>query len=457
MKTYDEALAWIHSTMRFGSKPGLHRIARLLNLLGNPEKEPEYIHVAGTNGKGSVTAMAASILRAAGYRTGMYISPYLEDFRERMTINGKRIPEKNLMDLANQVRPGVEQMVEKGEEHPTEFEIITAMAFLYFAMENCDFVSLEVGLGGRFDATNVVEPAVSIITTISFDHTDRLGNTLAEIAFEKAGTIKQGVPVVTGVVEDESFGVISSVAGKLKAPLYQVKQGLNQTPDRASQTVTCVSWSQVSSSLCGQAIDVTGPGFHHSNLRVPLLGEYQQQNAAVAVAAVEAARKRTSRKPVHTGPEAIRAGLAATRWPGRFEILSRNPAIILDVAHNPEGIRALSQAVRNVPRDKLICIYGILADKPYRESTAFIAPLCDEVILTKPDSPRSLEPAVLAEEARKHTQKITVEPDLRRAFDLALEKAEPDDAILSCGSLYLIGPLRTHIRKRLGITDSTWE
>ncbi len=457
MKAYDEALAWIHSTARFGSKPGLHRTSTLLNLLGNPEKEPEYIHVAGTNGKGSVTAMTASILRAAGYRTGMYISPYLEDFRERMTINGKLISEKSLIDLVNQVRPRVEQMVEMGEEHPTEFEIITAMAFLYFAGENCDFVSLEVGLGGRFDATNVVEPAVSIITTISFDHTDRLGNTLAEIAFEKSGIIKQGVPVVTGVVEDESFGVISSVAGKLNAPLYQVKQGLNQTSAKAQQISTCASWNQVSSSIYGQVIDVAGPGFCHRNLKVPLLGKYQQQNAAVAVTAVEAARKHTSRKPIYAGPESIRAGLAATRWPGRFEIMSKGPAIILDVAHNPEGIRALSQAVESVSRNKLICVYGILADKPYRESTAFIAPQCDEIILTKPDSPRSLEPAILAEEARKHTQNVTVEPDPRRAFDLALEKAGPDDVILSCGSLYLIGPLRTHIRRRLGITDSTWE
>ncbi len=446
---YQKTLDWIHATSRFGSKLGLERILRLLTILGNPQNQVKHLHVAGTNGKGSVTSMLASALYAAGYRTGMYISPYLEDFRERISLNGKMISKEALVRVAQSVKSAVGQVIDEGYDEPTEFEIVTAAAFLYYAQEACDYVALEVGLGGRFDATNVVTPLVSVITTISYDHTDRLGDTLEKIAFEKAGIIKPGVPVVTGAVEPEPFGVISRIARE---------NGCSLTTVGEVGSGTQVTWNEVSRSLDGQVIDVFGPGFEYRGLRIPLLGKHQQQNAAIAVAALEATMA-TSRSPIHIDRKAIAAGINRTVWPGRLEVLSKNPLVILDGAHNPAGAKVLSEAMRDVPRRNLICVYGILGDKSYPEATSYIVPMCDKMILTTPDTPRALEPAVLKTEVELHigqstnpsAKEIIIEPDMARAFDLALGEAGRDDAILCCGSLYLVGPLRTHIRKRLGI------
>ncbi len=441
--TYEEALQWVHSTLRFGSKLGLERIRRLLTLLGDPQDKCKHIHIAGTNGKGSVTAMIASCLEAGGYRAGMYISPYLEDFRERITVQGRMIPKKDMAAVVTELRPVVESVIKEGDEHPTEFEIITALAFLYYARERCDYVSLEVGLGGRFDATNVVTPEVSVITTISFDHTDRLGDTLGKIAFEKAGIIKAGVPVVTGAIEEEALKVISERAQELGSPLYTVgKSGAD------------VTWEEVDSSQYGQVVHITGPWFRYENLHVPLLGRHQQQNAAMAVTALEVAARHSS---LYLDRHAISTGIARTTWPGRMEILSRSPMIVIDGAHNPEGARSLRDAMSVLPRKRLVCVYGILGDKSFEEATSYIAPMCDEMILTLPDTPRALDLDRLRQEVGKYTSQIWVEPDFRKAFDLALERTHPEDVLLVCGSLYLVGPLRTHIRRRLGMTSPCTE
>ncbi len=444
---YGKALEWIHGTMRFGSKPGLDRIRHLLSLLGNPERDQEYIHVAGTNGKGSVTAMVASALSACGYRTGMYISPYLEDFRERIVLDGKKIPKSDLAALIGELRPAVEQMISSGLEHPTEFEIDTALAFLYYSRQGCDYVSLEVGLGGRFDATNVIVPAVSTITTISLDHTAILGDTLGQIAFEKAGIVKEGIPVITGVAEEEPLSAIETRAKELGAPLYLV----------ARSPKAQVTWEEVSYSMEGQVINVYGPNFEYKDLRIPLLGRHQQQNAAMAVASLELAK--LDRSPGGGAPDrdAIARGIASTRWPGRLEILSRNPAVILDGAHNPGGARALFEAMNLIPRKRLICVMGILADKSYGGVASIIAPSCDEVIVTKPDVPRGLDPRVLAEEVGKYVEKVRVEPDIGKALDAALAKVTPEDVMLCCGSLYLVGSARTYLRQRLGMTRDDFE
>lgn len=444
---YRESLGWIHSTMRFGSKLSLARVERLLSLLGNPEKDCEYLHVTGTNGKGSVTAMVASVLGCAGYKTGMYISPYLEDFRERIVTNGKMVSKESLIALVREVCPRVARMVQDGFEHPTEFEVITAMAFSHYSKEECDYVSLEVGLGGRFDGTNVVIPAVSTITTISLDHTDRLGGTLGRIAFEKAGILKPGVPAVTGVTAEEPLQVIRERARDLDCPLFIV----------AKEPWADVTWEEVSYSMDGQVINVYGPGFRYENLRVPLMGRHQQQNAAIAIASLELARPKTRHRKIHLDRAAVAHGIAHTVWPGRLEVLSREPAVILDGAHNPDGARVLAEALREVPRRRLICVLGILGDKSYQEATAQIAPLCDEVIVTRPDTPRALDPSVLAAEVTRYTQSVLVEPDIGKAIDRALEKAERDDVVLCCGSLYLVGPARTHLRSRLGMTGCRTE
>lgn len=439
---YEQALDWIHSTMRFGSKLELDRIRRLLELLGNPEKNCEYVHIAGTNGKGSVTAMVASALSANGCRTGRYISPYLEDFRERIVLGDRMVSRDELVDLVDAVRPQIEAMLAEGFEHPTEFEVITAAALLYYSRQKCDYVSLEVGLGGRFDATNVVTPAVSVITTISFDHMERLGNTLGKIAFEKAGIIKPGVPVVTSVSEEEPLQVIKKQAEDLGSPLFTV----------SNKRRSDVTWEEVSYDMGGQVINVKGPTFIYENVRVPLLGRHQQQNAAVAIAALEFGKPKNRQGRFVLDKDATKHGIATTRWPGRMEILSANPTVILDGAHNPEGAEALSQAVRSFPRKRTICVLGILGDKSYKEATEFIAPLCDEVIVTAPDTPRALSPQILAEEVEKHVGTVTVEPDMKKAIDLALSKAGPDDMVLICGSLYLVGPARGYLTAKLGMT-----
>ena len=444
---YDEALKWIHSTMRFGSRPGLERIGYLLRLLGDPQICCEYLHIAGTNGKGSVTAMIANALRACGYRTGMYISPYLEDFRERISLNGRMIPESDLVEMVDEVRPKVQEMLSLGHEHPTEFEVITALAFLYYKLRDCDYVSLEVGLGGRFDATNVVTPAVSTITTISFDHTDRLGDTLAQIAFEKAGIIKPGVPVVTGVTAREPLEVIRRRAQELGAPVFIV----------ADSSGADVTWREVSYSMDGQVIDVFGPNFTYKGLEVPLRGRHQQQNAALAIASLELARPRNRRRTLYLDRSAVAHGIATTAWPGRFEVLSRNPTVILDGAHNPDGARVLAEAMKDVPRKRLICVLGILGDKEYKQVTAKIASMCDTVVVTRPETPRALDPSMLAEEVRRYVSDVEVQPDIGKAIDLALAKADPEDVVLCCGSLYLVGPARTYFRSKLGITGKRGE
>jgi len=439
---YEQALAWIHSTMRFGSKMGLQRIRKLTELLGNPERNLEYVHVAGTNGKGSVTAMVASALSANGYRTGRYISPYLEDFRERISIGDRMISREDLVGLVDEVRPAVEQMVREGEDYPTEFEVVTALAFLYYAHERCDYVALEVGLGGRFDATNIVTPAVSVITTISLDHTDRLGDTVDKIAWEKAGIIKPGVPVVTGVSDDEALRVIKARAEDLGSPLFTV----------SNKRRADVTWEEVSYSMEGQVMNIQGPDFRYENVRVPLLGRHQQANAAVAVAALEFGKPKNREGKFRLDRTAVRHGVATTHWPGRLEVLSRNPLILLDGAHNPEGAKALGEALVSFPKRRTVCVLGILGDKSYREATASIAPLCDEVIVTRPDTPRSLDPEVLAAEVKRYAPSVTVEPDLRKALDEASKRTGQDDMLLVSGSLYLVGPARTYISSKLGMT-----
>ncbi|MGI6662294.1 MAG: bifunctional folylpolyglutamate synthase/dihydrofolate synthase [Bacillota bacterium] len=441
-ESYEEALSWIHSTMRFGSKLGLERIRKLVELLGHPERHSEYVHVAGTNGKGSVTAMVASALSANGYRTGRYISPYLEDFRERIAVQDKMISREDLVELVGIVRPAVEEMVGQGEDHPTEFEIVTALAFLYYARQGCDYVALEVGLGGRFDATNIVTPAVSVITTISLDHTDRLGNTVGKIAWEKAGIIKPGVPVVTGTSDEEALRVIRARAEGIGSPLFTVS-------DKRRADVT---WEEVSYSMEGQVINIQGPAFRYENVRVPLLGRHQQANAAVAVAALEFGRPKNRDGRFRLDRSAVRHGIATTQWPGRMEVMSKHPLIILDGAHNPEGAKALRDTLVSFPKKRTVCVVGILGDKSYKEATSLIAPLCDEVIVTKPDTPRSLDPDLLAAEVKRYLPSVTVEPDLHKALEEALKRTGQEDMLLVSGSLYLVGSARTYISSKLGMT-----
>lgn len=430
---YEEALNWIHSTYRFGSQLGLERISVLLHLLGRPQDSGRFVHVAGTNGKGSVTAMVASILKEAGYRTGTYTSPHLEDFRERIRLGGRKIGKEEVAELVPRVKAQVERMMSAGYPHPTEFEIVTAMAFLYFKESGCDWVSLEVGLGGRFDATNVVTPAVSVITPVSLDHTDRLGNTLGEIAFEEAGIIKPGVPVVVAPQPPEALAVILDRARALGCRVMLVGED--------------ISWRVEAESIRGQEIQVVAGRTELGRLFVPLAGPHQAVNAATAVAVARI----LTESGAEIGWETIKAGIARTRWPGRLEVVAERPLVILDGAHNPGGAAALVRSLPLIPRRKLISVVGMLKDKDYRQVLSQVLPFCDVVVATYPVSERALDAGVLAEEASKYCSDVTVAGNVKDALELSLQRASSEDAVLIWGSLYLVGAARMLLREKLGI------
>ncbi len=430
---YPDALSYVHSLYRFGSRLGLERIRTLLEMAGNPHQDMKFVHVAGTNGKGSTVAMIASILRSAGLRVGCFISPYLERFTERIVVSGREIPEEAVADLVSRLRPLAERMGREGE-HPTEFEFVTAMGFLYFKEQQVDVVCLEVGLGGRFDATNAIErPLVSVITSVGFDHTDRLGDTLEQIAFEKAGIIKPGCPVVSAPQPQAALAVLREVAAKRGSPLTLVGED--------------VRWTIVSHSWKGLVIDVAIDGRRYEDLYVRLPGAHQAVNATAAVAALEVLRERG----LTVGPEHIRRGLREVKWPGRLEVLSRQPYIVLDGAHNQDGARALAAALRELfPGRRVTLVLGLLRDRPALRFLRYVQPVVDELIVTKPLSPRALDPEVLAVHAGGLGLSVQVVPDLRKALLRARSLCEPSGVLCVSGSLYLVGPARTILRE-LGV------
>ncbi|MBC7340284.1 MAG: bifunctional folylpolyglutamate synthase/dihydrofolate synthase [Firmicutes bacterium] len=426
---YEEALAYIHGLGRFGSRLGLERITRLLDLAGRPHSDLRVIHVAGTNGKGSVTALVASVLQAAGYRTGMYVSPYLEDFRERIQVDGQCIPERDLAAWVESLRPLADRVVAEGLDHPTEFEFITLLAMCYFAARRVDYVALEVGLGGRFDATNVVaQPLACVISNIALDHTDRLGHTLGEIAFEKAGIIKPGCPVVTGARDPEALEVIARVARDKGSRLLVAGEDF--------------SWQERYCDWRGQRVDLHCPDRRFAGLFIPLVGRHQQSNTACAVTALEVG--------VPGLPErTVREGVAGCRWPGRLEVLAESPLVVIDAAHNPDGAAALRQALDLFPRRRLVMVLGVLKDKNAEAMVPLLAPLADLLVATTPVGPRAGAPERIADLARPLSREVAVEPDLADALEVALGAAAPGDMVLVAGSIYLVGPARALLRQRL--------
>lgn len=432
---YTEALSYLASFSRFGMKLDLGRMRTLMTGLGDPQEGLRIVHVAGTNGKGSTSAMMDRALRAAGYRTGLYTSPHLERFTERIRVDGREIAARDVVRHLEVVRPAVDAMLAEGLESPTEFEVITALAFLHFAAARVDAVVLEVGLGGRFDATNVItRPLLSVITHIHFDHTDRLGSTLEAIAGEKAGIIKEGRPVVTSAGEAAAEQVIAAVCRERHAPLTLVGRD--------------VTWRERQSGPEGQTLDFFGPGWSYQGLSLALIGRHQQANAATAVAALH--ELNALGLPV---PEAaIRQGLALVRWPGRLEVVRRSPLVVLDGAHNPDGARAAAAAVRDVlPHHKVVLLLGMLADKPVEQVLDALLPVASRVVVTEPVLGAGQRHATVREAgdlaarvaARGFAPLVEREP--RRALHLALEAAGSEDLVLCTGSLYLVGALRREL------------
>ena len=424
---YEEALAYINDKEKYGSRLGLDSIRTLLGHLGDPHVGMKYIHVGGTNGKGSTSAYLAKCLEEAGYRAGLYTSPYLERFTERIQINGEDIPEDVLGEITSDVKKAADRMVQDGMEHPTTFELVTAVGFEYFNRSKVDYVILEVGLGGRFDSTNVIKSSVaSVITTIDYDHTDVLGKTLAEIAYQKAGIIKENGLVVSYPQEIEAEMVLGEVA-------YEKGADFVKLPHENIRIIT--------STYQGSAFDLTYKGAVYENLKISMLGDYQITNAALAVTTLLELRDRGILKFTEAQ---LRGGLLKTKWKGRLEVLSKNPIFLIDGAHNLQGITLLAEAVKMFPYNRLILGMSVLKDKDYTHMIEKLVPLADEVVVTEVNMPRKLPAELLGEEVRKITPNVHVEHTIEGAVRKSIDLAHKDDMILFGGSLYMIGEVRSH-------------
>ena len=416
--TGQEAVAYIDTFQWQAHAPGLERIRTLLHALGDPQKELKFVHVAGTNGKGSVCAYLASVLRCAGYRVGLCTSPFLEDFRERIQVDGKLIPPETLGELTELARPAAEAM----EDHPTEFELITAVAMLYFRRCRCDIVVLEVGLGGALDASNVIDvPEAAVITAMGMDHAAILGPTLADIAAAKAGIIKPGGTVV-------SFGGCPEADAVIRERCRE--QGAQLTE---------VDFSRL--RVVGTGLDGTDLEFApYGALHVPLVGLYQAKNAAVAVTTVEVLEKRgweISRR-------ALEQGLASVCWPGRLEVVRRTgPVILRDGAHNAHGMAATVESLRALfPGKKLTILMGVMADKDVEDMLKLLAPIAGQVFTVRPESPRAMPAEELAALVNRYGVPAVPCAGVAAGLQAAAEAAGADGAVCALGSLYLVGEVR---------------
>ena len=419
--TYEEALDYIHSVSWKGSVPGLSRISALLDLMGHPERKCRFIHVAGTNGKGSTCAMLASIFRKAGYRTGLYTSPYLIDFNERIEVDGTMISNDELCEVTEYVRPLADSLADK----PTEFELITAIGFEYFARRACDIVVCEVGMGGEFDATNVIPaPEVAIICNIGLDHTAILGDTLEKIAATKSGIIKPGCDAILYRSTPSVEKVVEEHCEKVGARLHKADFD---------------SIKPISADLFGQIFDWES----FKELKLPLLGEHQLDNAAVVLTAVEVLRGRGWKLTEAN----IREGLRDVVWHGRFEILRRDPLFIVDGGHNPQCIEALVKSVKTyLPGREITVLTGVLADKDFHCMYKDAAEFAKEFITVTPGNPRALPADKLAEYLKGFVKPVTACESVADGVRLAVERAKKDGVVLCYGSLYMLGEVYAAVK-----------
>ena len=431
--SYEEAVAYLEGLIDYEKTPAgsaairlwnLDRMTYMLGAVGNPHLRLRCLHIAGTKGKGSTAAMAASILAAGGNRTGLYTSPHLVSFRERIRTNEGMIPEAEVVRLVEQVRPIVEAMRASEIGLPSFFDAYTLMGLLYFAQQRVDIAVIETGLGGRLDATNVVQPLACGITRIGLDHTQELGATIAQIAWEKAGIIKPGVPVISSPQAPEAAEVLEAVCLERGAQLLMA--GAHGPTITATRT----------EDADRQVFTIRGLEGVYRDLRCPLLGAHQAENAAVAIGLVELA----SRHGVAVGEEAVRAGIEQVRWPGRFQIVSRRPHIVLDGAHDEIGARALAKTMEAVfPGRRVLLVLGVQLDKDAEAIAEELCPLADRVIATASSSPRALEASELQKIAFRHSKHTSAYTPVSLAIREAVSGAQPDDVILVTGSLYVVG------------------
>ncbi len=420
----EEAINYIHSVCWKGSIPGLSRTQNLLALMGNPHNDLKYVHIAGTNGKGSTAAMTASILQQAGYRVGLYTSPYIYRFNERMQINGEPITDRELVDITAWVRPLAQSM----EESPTEFELVSCIAFEYFKRNACDIVVLEVGMGGALDSTNVIPaPEVAVITNIGLDHTEVLGNTVEEIAKTKSGIFKTGCNAVIYRGAPSVEAVFEQECAAKDIPLAKADFDSLELIDHSLEGQTF---------HCGQ----------RKNIRLPLLGDHQLHNASVVLSVADALIARGW----NISEENIYDGIANVSWPGRFDIVCKDPLFIIDGGHNPQCIEALVKNIQDYLSDKsVIALTGVLADKDYADMYKPVMGLVKEFVCITPPNPRKLEAHLLAQYLTQAGAKATGCDSITEGVRLAKEKAGSDGAVLCFGSLYTIGTIRDALEEVL--------
>ncbi len=449
--SYTGAVKYLYDLQRHSIKLGLERTEKFLAVLGNPHRRSLSVHVAGTNGKGSVAAMAASMLMYDGFRVGLFTSPHLVSFTERIRINSSRISEAEVVQLTGEIKEKISAVAARAGE-PTFFEFVTVMAFLYFARNNVDWSVIEVGMGGRLDATNLILPEVSVITGISYDHKEFLGNSLSDIAAEKAGIIKNGVPVVCSAQEPEVELILRKKAAAASSPFFIYGKDFSGTLR--------------STDITGTRFDYNSEGHAFADLHVPLAGEHQVINACVAVQAfllcsAHDARRASVQPASGPTPDAVREGLAAARWQGRLELVNGDPPIILDGAHNPHAAAALAGFIRKeFINHRVVLIAGIMSDKDIAGILAPLLPLASDIIFTAPDYGRSAPPGLLAEHAAslgfRSTIAVSISDAIASARKIAvspLSNLSVPAIILITGSFFTIGEAKELLGERAVLRD----
>ncbi|MGQ9524884.1 MAG: bifunctional folylpolyglutamate synthase/dihydrofolate synthase [Armatimonadota bacterium] len=428
--TFQEAVDYLSSLQPLGMRLSLERIQALCDVFGHPERRFPSVHVTGTNGKGSTCTMLASILSCSGLRTGLFVSPYVINVRERVQVNGRFISEDQFAELIEELVPAVEQ-VALTVGHPTEFEVKTMLGFLHFARAQVDYAVLEVGMGGRYDSTNVVLPQVTAITNVALDHTDRLGTTVEQIAWEKAGIIKPGVPCVTAA-QGGALEVIQRECASLGSPLHRLGEEvqIQEGPDGT--------------------FSVSTPRTTYGDLRTAMLGAHQRLNAAVAVAVADILSERDRR----VTPDAVREGLLTAAAPGRLEVICRRPTVLLDGAHNPHGAEHLREAISSLfGGRRTVVVMGMLKGHSVQEVVRLIAPLADVFIATSPDSPRAYPADVVADAAATAGAQVETVVPVPMAVARALELAGPEDLLCVTGSFYTVGEARQYLVSQRGLLE----
>lgn len=421
-QSYEEALHWIHSRLRLGIKPGLKRMEWMMEKLDHPEKKLKAVHIGGTNGKGSTVTFLRSILQEAGLKVGTFTSPYFEHFNERISINGSPIQEAHLIELTNLIQPLADELEETDLGGPTEFEVITAMSFYYFAnIQPVDMALYEVGLGGRFDSTNIIEPILSIITSIGLDHTNILGETYQEIAFEKAGIIKKNTPLLTAVKQPDAIAVIKEKAQENGAMLYQLGEKLQIEHHH--------------STLNGEKFTIKTILGTIQTAEISMLGQHQTENAALAVMAAQL---------LQMDHAPILRGLKKAYWPGRFEIISTEPLVVIDGAHNEEGMETLVRELnRRYKERKIRAIFAALGDKKLDNMIKKIDSIAEEITFVDFDFPRAEKAEVLLSISSSKQKRAT--HDWKQAITEQIQSMQANEMLVITGSLYFLSEVKPFI------------